>query len=350
MITLDGSHGEGGGQILRTALALSMITKKPFKITNIRKNRPTPGLKAQHLAGIKALLELSDSKCENIEAGAEAIEFYPSEINKFKAKIDILTAGPITLVLQSILLPLMLAKKRSIIEIIGGTDAAWSPSIDYFNYVILPQFNRYADIKLKLDKRGYYPNGGGKITLHIKPKNEKPSLDLTNQGKLFSIKGISHSSRELLDANVSDRQTHAANMLLSSLNKPVQINSEYKETDCAGSGITVWAIFGKTDEINFSDPIILGADDLGKKGKRAEFVGEKAAKELLKEIKSGAAADKHLADNLIPLLGLYGGKIKTSEITLHIKSNIYVTEQFLDVNFEIDNDKTISVNGIQGKP
>lgn len=358
MITLDGSHGEGGGQILRTALALSMLTQKPFKIENIRKNRPTMGIKASHLAGINALLMLSDSVVEGAVIGSETLTFNPKPITKFRVTIDVKTAGPVTSVLQSILLPLMFAKKESRIKIIGGTDVAWSPSIDYFTNVVIPHFERFAKIKIKLEKRGYYPKGGGKVELSVKPKyeislfedfalfqkklaDENPSIELLTQDTLLYIKGTSHASKELVKAEVAERQERAARMALNHLNVPIMIRKQYSESESIGSGVALYAFFSKTDEVSQESPVIIGADSLGEKNKRSETVGECAANLLLDEIKSSAAADFHLADNLIPLLGIVGGKIKTSKITDHILSNIKVTEEFLDVNFEVDKEKNI---------
>jgi RNA 3'-phosphate cyclase len=358
MLTLDGSHGEGGGQILRTALALSVITKKPFRIENIRKNRPIPGLKASHLAGINALQSLSDSACDCAVIGSETLTFVPKPINKFRLSIDIKTAGSITLVLQSILIPLMFAKKESRIKIIGGTDVLWSPSIDYFSSVIIPQFQRFADIKIKIEKRGYYPKGAGRIELFVKPRYdsalfedfkdlqkkvifENLCFDLTSQDTLLFIKGISHASKDLIKAEVAERQARAAKSALNHLNVPIIIKPEYIDTESIGSGVTLSAGFSKTDELSQKQPVILGADSLGEINKRSEAVGEEATKRLLDEINSKAAVDFHLADNLIPLIGFVGGKIKTSKITEHIRSNIAVTEKFLEVKFEIDGKENI---------
>lgn len=362
MITLDGSHGEGGGQILRTALALSIITGKSFKITNIRKNRPKPGLKAQHLAGIKALIELTGATCFGTEIGATDVEFHPKPIKKFKTTIDIETAGAITLLLQTILPLLLFSDKKSNIIIIGGTDVAFSPSIDYFSNIILPQLNRFADIKLKIEKRGYYPSGQGKIEIKIKPKDsvnkfnsfnkfvkeikkKNISFDLVTPGKILFIRGVSHSSSDLTEAYVFERQKKAAMNILKKLNCPLMIRTEFVNSESTGSGITLYAAFSDTDELNTRNPVILGSDELGEKGKRSEIVGENAAKRLIEEINNHACVDSHLADNLIPFLAIAGGKIKTSRITEHTRSNIYVTSKFLKVKFEIDEEKKIiSVN------
>jgi len=345
MIVLDGSYKEGGGQIVRTALALSTILQKPFEITNIRKGRTKPGLKNQHLSCIKALEQLCNAKTKGAELGSTYLKYEPGEVKPKTLSIDIGTAGSITLLLQSLLIPSILASSKIRLKITGGTDTLWSPQFDYLTQVILPQLKKYAEIESSLIKRGYYPKGNGKVDIKIKPKFslenlQAPKINLTEQHNIIQIKGISHASIDLQKANVAERQAKAAKLALNSLNCPINIRAEYCETLSTGSGITLWAIFSKNpEEIDFDNPIIIGADSLGERGKRSEQVGKEAADTLLNQINSKAPVDSHLADNLIPFLALTGGKIKTSEITSHSYSNIYVCEKFLDIKFKI-NQKT----------
>ncbi len=348
MVKLDGSHLEGGGQIVRTALALSTITQKVFEVDNIRKGRSKPGLKNQHLSCIKALEQLCNAQTEGTELLSTNLKFYPGKIKPQTISIDIGTAGSITLLLQSLLIPSIFAQKKIRLKITGGTDVSWSPQFDYFNNVIIPQLRKYADIEASLLRRGYYPKGQGKVEIKIKPKfslenlEEAPQINLTEQCNLIQIKGISHASLDLQKVNVAERQAKAAKLFLNKLNCPIQIQTQYQDTLSTGSGITLWAIFSKDpNEIDFNNPIRLGADVLGERGKRAEDVraedvGQEAAEKLLKEINSKAPVDEHLADNLIPFLALTGNEIKTSEITNHTLTNIYVCEQFLNKTFEVD--------------
>lgn len=361
MITLDGSYGEGGGQIVRTALALSTLTGKSFEVTNIRKGRCSSGLKAQHLYCIKALKELCDAKTNDVDIGSEELRFIPGKIKSKNLKIDIGTAGSITLLLQSLVLPCSFANKKIKLNIKGGTDGKWAMPFDYFNDVFIPHLRKIVDINVKLLKRGFYPKGGGEIEIIINPEyklndyknfneflhkikgGKKNRIDLIEQQKLLQIKGVSYASKELENANVVERQAKSAEVVLSKLNSIVNIRNEYCSSLSVGTGVVLWGVFGN-EEVDFDNPVILGADALGERGKKAEVVGQEAAKNLIKEIDSRAAVDSHLEDNLIPYMALFGGKIKVSELTNHTKTNIYVVEKFLDVKFEIDEkEKIISV-------
>jgi RNA 3'-phosphate cyclase len=360
MIQLDGSYLEGGGSIARIALALSTITQQPFSITNIRKNRPQPGLKNQHLFCIKALEKLCNANAEGASLGSTSLKYSPGKIEGKTIDIDIRTAGSITLFLQSLLPPSLFANKTARFNITGGTDTKWSPSIDYFNNVFLPHLQKYADIGCKLIKRGYYPKGNGCVQIKISPiykisnfngfneflnhlKEKAPKINLTEQGSLIQIKGISNASSNLQDAQVAERQAKAAEISLKHYNCPINIQIQYTNTLSTGSGITLWAIFSKQkDEIDIKNPIRAGADALGEKGKQAEIVGKEAAQNLINEIESKAPVDMHLSDQLLPIMALVSNSsIKTSKITNHAKTNIYTIEKFLGKIFSIDESNNI---------
>lgn len=355
MIEIDGSSGEGGGQIVRTALAYSMLTLRPVKITNIRKGRKQPGLKNQHLHSIKTLQQLSHAKADGAELGSTTLVFHPAPLTRHNAMVDIGTAGSITLLLQAILLPCLFSDKQTTLTLRGGTDTKWSSSFDYFREVFLPQLNRFGKIDCTLIKRGYYPKGGGVAEVIITPKihrketpnveefisllrKEIPSFALDKPHHLIHIKGRSHASLSLQEARVGERQAEVCRSTLQrALNCPVSIQAEYTKADCPGSGITLWTIHSKDKgEIDSLHPLRLGSDSLGERGKPAENVGKEATDALLEEIKGGAAVDKHLADNLVPYLALCGGILKTSEITSHTRTNIEVVEHFLGKTFTVD--------------
>ncbi len=352
MLQIDGNYCEGGGQIVRTALAFSALTGTSFEVDNIRKGRPEPGLKAQHLFGVKALKELCSASVDGDYLGSEKLLFVPRKIMPRTLSIDIGTAGSITLLLQSVLMPCMFAEKPTRLKITGGTDVAFSPSADYFQYVLLPCLRNFADFQFSIEKRGYYPKGGGKIDLKIKPKyvyGDSPEaflseirkkikpFDLEYAGRLELIKGVSHASADLQKAEVAERQAASAKRALDNLKCPVKIDASYSETFSTGSGITLWAVFSKNEE-HYS---IIGSDVLGERSKRAEAVGEEAAKKLISEISSKAAVDFHMADQLLPFMALSKGAFRASKITNHARTNIYTIEQFLGKTFTVDEEEKI---------
>ncbi|MFQ5474945.1 MAG: RNA 3'-terminal phosphate cyclase, partial [Candidatus Nanoarchaeia archaeon] len=248
MISLNGAYGEGGGQIVRTALALSTILGAPFEATGIRKGRKGPGLKQQHVTCISALKEFCGASCEGGELGSDKIKYTPGKIKPQTLSIDIGTAGSITLLLQSLLLPCILADGKVRLHIKGGTDVQWSMPIDYFSELLLVQLKKYADIDFKLEQRGYYPKGNGSIELKIKGKynlenkSSAKKIDLVEQGDLMQVKGVANASYDLMNVQVADREAKAAKMYLSRLDVPVNIRVEYKESLSTGTGITLWAI------------------------------------------------------------------------------------------------------------
>jgi len=334
MIELDGNFEEGGGQIVRTALGLSAFTRKPFKVTNIRQGRKEPGLKKQHLEAIKALKALCNADVEGAEMGSNEITFDPGIYKGGKLEIDIETAGSITLLLQSLIVPMTFLKNTSL-KIKGGTDVQWSMPSDYFKHVFLPHLKKYVDYEFKILKRGYYPKGNGLIEFSTRPNNKKDQLIFAEQGKLVSIKGVVNSSLSLQKRQVAERIASSAKLNLQKINSPVDIDVQYSDSLSDGTGIVLWSLHSIRDEIDS----IIGADELGEIHVTAEDLGRNCAIKLIEEIKSGAAIDKHLTDNLIPFLGILGGKIKVSEITKHTLANIYVTEKFLDVKFIINNNE-----------
>lgn len=321
MIEIDGSIGEGGGQILRTSVAFSAVLQEPIKITNIRAKRDNPGLRAQHMNAIKAVAELCNAKTKGIEMGSKGIEFIPSEIKTGRLNIDIGTAGSITLVLQALMIPAIYTKDALEIKIRGGTDVRLSPSIDYLRFVTLPILRKFGyNAEIELIRRGYYPAGGGVVIARIHPTEKLKSMNLVEEGKIRSINGISHAHEGLQKSEVAERQAGSARLeIFNKLHMESKIQKEYVDALSYGSGLT---LFAETENS------FIGSGSLGERGRRAEIVGNDAAESLIKEIFSNAPLDKHMADQIIPYLAIAGGCVKVSEITEHMKTNVEIVNKF----------------------
>lgn len=336
MIEIAGDQLEGGGQILRSALAFSALTQRSFKVFNIRGKRPNPGLRPQHFKGFETMKILCHAKITGLEVGSKVVSFEPQGFYPQNLNIDIGTAGSVGLLLQSISLPLVLLSSQKVeVKIRGGTHVKAAVPIDYYINIINPILKLIGvNIEIELENHGYYPKGGGEVKIKFHPWQEKRPLFLSEQGKLLKIRGISHASSLLQKSFVAERQAvNARKILAQNFNVKVIIDVLYFNTASPGSGIILWA--------EFSNHAIIGADALGEKGKPGEKVGEEAAKKLIKEIKSGAAVDSHLADNLIPWMAISGGKILVSEITLHTKTNIWVAELFMGKRFNVMDERII---------
>src|SRR3989344_279628 len=358
-IILDGSHGEGGGSLVRVALALSCITGKPFIVEKIRANRQEPGLKAQHLCAINALKEICSAQTNEIALSSETLEVNPGKIKSGKYQFDIGTAGSIALFLQAVLLPCLFAPRKITLTIKGGTCGEWQAPVEYLQNILLPQLQRFAEkLEIKLLKRGYYPKGEGVVIVEVTPKfNLKRisveeiakrirSYQLIKRGNLISIRGISHASFSLEPAKVAERQAEAVKSFLKKYAVPIIIQPVYQETASDGSGITLWAEFAEGKESDDVHPFFVGADALGKRGKRAEEVGKEAAEELIHLIDAGRGVDRHFAGQLIPFMALLpGSEIESAEeITSHTFTNIKIAEKFLPVKFRVEGKKITSVS------
>lgn len=364
MIELDGSYGEGGGALVRTALALSTLTGQEFKVTNIRSGRKDPGLKAQHLQAINALKQICDAKTNAIELGSTELYFRPGKIKSGNYSIDIGTAGSISLLLQALIVPCMVAPSKITLKITGGTCGKWQASVDYLQHVLLPHLRRFVEkIELKIIKRGYYPQGGGEVLLEISPKFKRkdfpdadsllteisfktPLLKLLKQGNLEQIRGIVNVSSELEQKEVGERMSKAAEVKLQKYDVPVTIAVQYAKSLSTGGEIVLWAVFSDNGDIDDHNPIILGADALVEKSKTSEEIGQEAAAALAREIDSGMTVDKHLADQLIIFMALLPNSIIIAkEASDHLHTNIYVAEKFCPIKFRVEGEK-ISVDKI----
>ena len=325
MIQIDGSQGEGGGQILRTAIGLSAVTGKPVKIFNIRKGRPNPGLQAQHLVGIKAVSEICNGELKGADLKSTEIEFTPGKINGGDYKFDVGTAGAVTLVLQSLIIPAIHAEKEINFEITGGTHVSWSPAFDYFKHIFCYYMEILGiEITSEILKYGFYPKGGGKVKVSVKPAAPK-NLQLTERGDYSRTDIFSVASKELQKNKVVERQIQGAEKFLKTTNQV----SAYVDSFSTGTAVHMHSHYKNCQ---------LGSSVIGERNKPAEKVGEEAAISLKKQMDSVATVDEWVSDQILPFLALAKGKSEfiTSELTKHAETNMWVIKKFLDVDFKVD--------------
>jgi RNA 3'-terminal phosphate cyclase (ATP) len=323
MIEIDGSFGEGGGQIVRKAVSLSALTGKAVRISRIRQGRPKPGLAAQHAHAIRTLAGICDAAVKGAEPGSSEVVFLPKRIRGGSYLAEIGTAGSVTLLMQCLLPALLRADGPTSLRVVGGTDVQWAPTVDYFKNVFLPALSLFgAKESLQLIRRGYYPRGQGEVLLQVEPAVLRAAHFEKSKSDL--LRGISHCSN--LPQHVADRQADSAAKRLEEAGYEAEIAREAAELPSTGSGITLWAGWK-------------GASSLGERGLPAEKVGRKAAEDMILELGSPGAVDVHLADQLIPYLALAGGSYTVREISLHAKTNIWTAGHFLERKVEIREEK-----------
>jgi len=322
MIEIDGSYGEGGGQILRMSIAMAALTQKPVKIFNIRANRPNPGLRRQHMVAIESVAKICNAKVKGLSLGSKTIEFYPSKPEGGEYKFDIGTAGSVTLVLQACLLPSLFAENETHLLLRGGTDVKWSPPWDYFQNVILPLLKKMgAKVEAYLNQRGYYPVGGGEVEIFIEPCEELKKLVF--EDKIEGIEGIVNIAN--LPVAIAERIKKAAMETLSKHGMEANIMIEETSAACSGVGIVLWTK-GK----------ILGSDALGEKGKPAEQVGKEAAEKIIAEIEARIDLDINAVDQMLPYMVMTGDAIfKCREVSKHASTLMWLIKKFLDVDFKV---------------
>jgi RNA 3'-phosphate cyclase len=328
LLKIDGSYGEGGGQILRNAIALSTLLNKPVKITKIRANRPNPGMKAQHYVAIKSIAELCDADVSGLEIGSSSISFKPGEVKGGKYSFDIGTAGSITLVFQACILASLKSKEPVTISLKGGTDVKWSPTWDYFQYVFLPLLQKIGiKVHAKLILRGYYPKGGGDALIMIDPCEKLQPLQLANEQEYSEVNGKINLSN--LPEHIASRMKHTA--IRGFLKNDILTSIDVEETKSLspGVGITLWSQTKDT---------IIGATVLGEKSVSSEDIGQMAMTNLLKEIQSNSTLDVYAFDQLLPYMALARDNSSSScfirELSSHASTNMWLLQQFLDIDFE----------------
>lgn len=331
LIGIDGSIMEGGGQILRTSSALSILTQKPVRIYNIRSGRPQPGLRTQHLRGLEAISDLSGGRIEGAKLGSKDIFFYPGKITETELDIHIETAGSIGLVLQSLLLASLHNKKKLVINITGGaTYAKFAPPLEYIQFVLLPILRQMGyHTEINIIEHGFFPVGGAKVKVMINPPEKLIPIELRKPGKVKSVDIVSTASSQLKNARVAERQARTAEELLTKRGYFCKVKVRYSETRCAGSGMVI--------VVRRENGCLLGSSAIGERGVPAEAVAEIATSKALFNIDSGAMTDEYLSDQILPYMAFAEGNssFSTPILTDHTKTNIFIIEQFMPVEFGI---------------
>ncbi|HEX8456595.1 MAG TPA: RNA 3'-terminal phosphate cyclase [Pyrinomonadaceae bacterium] len=342
MITIDGSRGEGGGQIIRTSLALSLITGKPFRIYNVRARRERPGLQRQHLTAVRAAATVGGAQVEGASVGATEFSFHPGQVVPGDYTFPIGTAGSTLLVFQTVLPPLMLAGAPSTLTFEGGTHNVHAPPYEFIVKTFLPLVGRMgAGVRLELERYGFYPPGGGRITARIEPAARLAPLELHARGRISARRARALVVK--LPPSVGERElTVVAEQLGWGEEACDELRVETSQNAHSPGNVLTLEI-----ESEHLTEVFTG---IGERSVRAETVAERAAAEARAYLDTDAPVGEHLADQLlIPLALAGGGAYTTGRPTLHTTTNIEVIKLFLDVRITTEqtgaNVWKIQVNG-----
>lgn len=329
MLTVDGSHGEGGGQVLRTALSLAAVRGQDVTIESIRAGRPKPGLQRQHLTCVRAVAELGAADVEGAEIGSQRVVIRPGTLEGGEFIFEVGSgAGSAMLILQTILPPLCFAPRPSRVTIRGGTHNPWAPPFDYIDRVFLPTVAQLGvRARASLRTAGWYPKGGGEIVLEVTPVTGLAAADWSDRGALEGVDFL--CVRSNLPAHVAERQCSTARQRLADAGAPVHVME--RELASIGPGTMSLAVARCRGGI-------AGFSALGERGKPAEKVALEACEALLRFLRSGAALDEHLADQVLLYAALADGETRftTPSLTQHLLTNVWVIEQFLGERFGVE--------------
>jgi RNA 3'-terminal phosphate cyclase (ATP) len=330
MINIDGSIGEGGGQVLRTCLSLSLITGQAFHISNIRSGRPRSGLSAQHLSAVQVAAKIGKADVDGAELNSTSVFFAPKLIQPGRYQCDIGTAGSTSLVLQTIFLPLSMGGAASSISISGGTHVPWSPSFDFMTQHWLWCLRKIGfDITLKLELAGFYPRGGGLIHATIQPTKSTSPLNLSQRGKLLRIRGTSAVAN--LNRGIAERQRNQVLRRLGDKYPLSDIRISELPSKFKGTTICLICEFEHSQSCYFA---------LGELGKPAEKVADEVADRVEYFLSTDAAVDEFLADQILLPLSFATSRstFSTAKITRHLITNSEIIQEFLPIKIQISGD------------
>ena len=326
---MDGSFGEGGGQILRTAVCFSMVLGIPIHVTKIRAGRRIPGLRPQHAATIKILGEICSAKVEGANVGSTEVTFHPGEVGTAKGTFDLGTAASIPLVLQAVVPAVSLMGKSYDLELVGGTDVPWAPTSDYLDRVVAPAMSAAGvRFSFKVERRGYFPNGGGRATVHIDACESVEPLKLDSPRAVGkgTVSLVSRCGK--LPVSVAERQARAVVTTLRPRGVEVLERHVSLENSVSPGSSVLVSMVGEGSYI--------GGDSIGAREKPAEKVGREAGESFLSGYSSGARVDVHLADMLAPVLCLSESPsaLLIPYVTEHLRTSLHIAKQFTSAEYQ----------------
>ncbi|HVL49574.1 MAG TPA: RNA 3'-terminal phosphate cyclase [Candidatus Thermoplasmatota archaeon] len=319
MRVVDGSQGEGGGQVLRVALALSAVARVPVRVVNVRGRRDPPGLKPQHVAAALAVAELCDGEIGGVHPGSTEVTLRPGLALASERSFRVGTAGSVALVLQAVLPVALASRERHVLRVEGGTDVPKAPSWTYVSRVLEPALDRLgARVAFSLERRGYVPVGRGVVTATVEP-TPLDRVRLLDRGRLAGIEGVAHAHG--LPRHVLSRATDAARDALASAGLAATFEEDHHRGPGIGMGFDLVA--------RYASGAVLGASALGRRGYPAEEVGREAVATLLAEDATGAPVDEHLADQLPVLMAVAGGgAYRARRLSLHASTALDLVAAF----------------------
>lgn len=320
-ITLDGSEGEGGGQILRSSLSLSLVTGRAFRMVKVRAGRGKPGLLRQHLTCVRAAAEVSGAAVEGAELGSQTLSFAPGPMRAGDYVFRIGSAGSTMLVMQSVLPALLRGSAAWTLAFEGGTHNTMAPSYDFIERVFLPVVNRMGPtVTCALERTGFYPAGGGRVTVAVTPSEGLARIELMERGAVVSKRVVARVAG--LPGGIARREVVAADAVLGWGEECLRVESLPKEWG-PGNVVLVEVVCERATEVFMA---------CGEKGRSAEAVGAAVAKEAKAWLDAEVPVDEHLADQLLlPMALAGGGRFVTTEPSLHTMTNARVIERFLPV-------------------
>lgn len=323
MLVIDGSYGEGGGQIVRSAIGLSLVTGRPFTIENIRAKRKKPGLLRQHLTAVRAAAEIGSAHVRGAELGSARLTFEPGAIRAGNYLFQIGTAGSCTLVLQAILPAMLTGDKPFKIAIEGGTHNPMAPPFDFLQRTYLPILSGMgADVRARLVRPGFFPAGGGRIEIDLVPARTLKPVELVAKGN------ISLSARSLCAQLPDHIGLRELRVVCDKLGMDKEQTEQIRDED-HGPG-NVLSVFARSDQLTET------FTGFGEKKISAEKVAHRTVKQVKRYLDSDAPVGSHLADQLLIPMALAGsGRIRTLPPTTHTLTNIEIIKKFLDIRFRV---------------